>query len=468
MSAENTITINFTGGGGGGSPPPPPGGVPPPPPGPPPGDGGTPPPPEPSQAKPQTARRVYKANTASMFPGGDPDLQLDLERQKWAEEDKQRRADEKADREAARQQRETDRITAKRQREEEKRQREAEAAAEKEQQKTRQMYLGIGQASQTLLNPNAGMAGRASGALQLAGSGALGAEAEAFAAGPAGAGAAAILMLKEAADNMVREIGAGIREGIGRGADTAKGLANNDLGGMLNNASDAAAGFAEKIPIVGTQLSEAIKTTTAAFNAAGEVVDAFVKRGRELMRYENSLAQANAAADVRRVRADIREARVTGPNVSRVTEGQSQLEDLGREILTLLKGGFASGLAEVVEPLGEIAKDLKPLVKTATDVNRVVNPVGLLVRALPPVQILRIIAWVVKMIPKWEGEPEESPIDELFRAAREGLGVQVAAGGMAAGPQQPGQPPAAGMAMAREGLMGMIQGLGQLRQPAGK
>lgn len=141
----------------------------------------------------------------------------------------------------------------------------------------------------------------------------------------------------------------------------AKMLASNDNLGAVTKVADGAAEALGKIPIVGQVFEAGLKLATTVVREFAEVSDAFVRRGRELMAYNPALAQANAAADVRSLTTDVREAQALGPSIARLTDAQSEASTEFRELLLPIKQFIVEVLAGVMQDLVEILRGLRIL-----------------------------------------------------------------------------------------------------------
>ena len=167
------------------------------------------------------------------------------------------------------------------------------------------------------------------------------------AAGPVGVAVAAAL----AAVAINKAVHEKAREGIEDLGAAAKGVAGNDGMGLLKKGSEATAAALARTGPAGMMMAESVRTATAAVTTFQETIDSFVARGKELQAYDARLAGANAAADVRSLQRDIREAEQTGAALARLTDAQSRLDANFSEALLPVKAALAEILANMVEPL---------------------------------------------------------------------------------------------------------------------
>jgi hypothetical protein len=182
--------------------------------------------------------------------------------------------------------------------------------------------------------------------LQVAESGLLGAGAAraAVAGGPQIAAAAMVL---DVAVGKLTEGFEDARKGAQYLGAQTRALAGNDGIGLISNAADRAADQLDKIPIVGKAMAAAVQATIEPLRQLDQASRAFVARGHELAQYDERLSLATAMAEVRQVKADIREAERTGGAVARVVDAQSRLDVAFQDALVPLKTVVADRLADL-------------------------------------------------------------------------------------------------------------------------
>lgn len=330
------------------------------------------------------ARRIPTAQP--IIPeGGEADIQDELQRQHDAEKRRQEREE------------------AKRQREQDELQRDLERQAkEQEQQKLDEERAGrekartIAGGAQTIAQGGGSTGSVVSGALQIATTGAFGAELATLAAGPVGVAIAAAAVINDAAIQKIHETGQKVREQLTAVGDALGNLAENDLPAIRDQVAETSAQFVERFGIAGTYLAEEIRTINAVVQTGERVLASFVKRGQELAQYDARLATAGAEADVARLQADLREAEKTGEDLSRLTRSSSQIEQYQRELLLLVKSEVISLLADLLEPVGEVASDLKPIAKAIGDINDSTKDVRRLGRAFMTGGIIGLLRRMVE------------------------------------------------------------------------
>lgn len=286
----------------------------------------------------------------------------------------------------------------------------------------------MGQASQAAqtIALSRGTGGKAAGLAQLAGTGMLGSSAAALATGPVGAAVMAGGIIYDQVSELIRKPFQNARAAVDGFADAGKKLANNDVAGLYAQGTEAVAKGLESAGLAGIVAAEQFRTMTAGVRAATAVIDAFVQRGRELAKFSAPLAGATANADVARLTADIREAQVTGKNLSRLVTAQSEAEQTGREVLLLIKNEVIGILADILEPVGQIATEVRPLVKSFTEFNRASEPVRRLATGLLTgggLQVLKLALRLMRYHPFFiafgGAKEEQTLLDEVFAAADE-------------------------------------------------
>jgi hypothetical protein len=110
--------------------------------------------------------------------------------------------------------------------------------------------------------------------------------------------------------------------------------------------------FAEQLPEAGQKFVKELKALTLAI----------VDRSRELGKYDPRMALSNSQADVRKMFADMNEARVAGGNYARTQDEWSKLEYTMKTALAPLKDGIASLVADVLRLVNTMI-ELVPQIK---------------------------------------------------------------------------------------------------------
>jgi hypothetical protein len=153
-------------------------------------------------------------------------------------------------------------------------------------------------------------------------SGALGA-----AAGPLGLGLAAFGAAKD-----------GFVQGVQTMTQSAKMVAGNDGFGLIKQSGDV------------------------LVSAWHDMTVAFVNRGKQLANYDGNLAAARAEDQVRRLEADIREAKATGQQTAELTTVLSKLEVGFQDAMLPVKNLMTRMLINVGQPMTEKMGDLANMV----------------------------------------------------------------------------------------------------------
>jgi hypothetical protein len=236
-----------------------------------------------------------------------------------------------------------------------------------------------------------GVANAASGVMQIASTGMLGSSMAALAAGPVGAMVAVAPAIYEAAKAVVAMPFEGARKAAQGMADAGTAIMENDLSGLMGQLAD---GLSSVSPVLG----EVAKTANAFQEALNQVTQATIKRGKELSAYDSRPAVANATADVRRIRADMREAQTLGGEYARVTSLQSDVEDFQREVLLFLKSQLLPLLIAFLEPMAEGANTLKPMLKALNDLEKTTGAISLSMKISPIYWIPKLITEQIRLI----------------------------------------------------------------------
>ncbi len=205
----------------------------------------------------------------------------------------------------------------------------------------------------------------------------------------------------------------------------ARQVVNDDAFGLLSDRAELAAKGLDAVSDLSPAAKVAaagLRTATAVVNEFRETVNAVVQRGRELSKYSGELASANARADVRKLERDIAEAQALGESVGRLTDSQSRLDSTFREIMLPIKSMLADILADVVEPVADIAAIIKPFVVQLIEFLKSILSA---IRALNPANRLKdAISGGRKLIEGDDGDGTLNKIMERFLDA-DGLGAQV-------------------------------------------
>jgi len=166
----------------------------------------------------------------------------------------------------------------------------------------------------------------------------------------------AVVAIADAAGSAAAESIHKFNDGVVSAGEAAKKIASNDGFGALNVAVDATARGLEGIPIIGKTLGESLKTVTTGLNVFNSVLGAFAERGRELGKYNGTIATAAALADVEKLMADIREGNRASKEYAELIRAQTKVEVNMQEALLPIKLAIMRWL----EPL---AKDMAILIK---------------------------------------------------------------------------------------------------------
>ena len=150
------------------------------------------------------------------------------------------------------------------------------------------------------------------------------------------------------------------RGGVETAGHVTADLARNDFMGAFTKSVDAAGDTLKKIPVVGEPAAAALGLVVQPIKSFGEVVNAFVERGREIGKYSGPLATANAMADVRSLLGDIREAQTVGPEQARLTDASSKIWDDIRRDFEPVKKVVIGALADFLQWLEPIVREQLP------------------------------------------------------------------------------------------------------------
>lgn len=301
-----------------------------------------------------------------------------------AERKKEREADraaQKAEREEQKQQRDAERAAAKVERERVKAEQKAEREAEREQKRIdreqakadkeaakndakeqkKKDYMGANATQGGLWAASAARSGGGAssivgGVSQVAQSGALGGEAAAMAAGPAGAAALAGAAVLDFAVEQSVKATQKFQRGITEAGEGVRALARDDLWAVARNRLENYTKDLEEIPIVGKLYAARMKAAAEPLIQGKEIIDSFVARGRQLSQYNGPASAASANADVRALLADIREGQRLGTDYARLIDSQSRLETVVRDGLLPIKERLLNGTANVMDFLARLVE----------------------------------------------------------------------------------------------------------------
>jgi len=175
------------------------------------------------------------------------------------------------------------------------------------------------------------------------------------------AGPAAALAVAEIASVVVTKGLNSVRGMIEHTGRQLSLLAENSHLEYFKSAVDAASSSLSEIPIVGKVLAAGLQLAAAPIRVFADTVNAFVARGKELSGFSGDLAAANATADVRSLMSDIAEAQRLGPDLARLTDAQSRIENDIRELLLPIKEAVVKVLANLLEMVADGVDNLKRL-----------------------------------------------------------------------------------------------------------
>jgi hypothetical protein len=146
-----------------------------------------------------------------------------------------------------------------------------------------------------------------------------------------------------------------MRKTVGRVTEGLEGLAQNQLP-SARGFGDAIADFQETIPIIGSAMAAQTRLTQDIAQLPEKISQAFLNRAHQIAQYSGPISAAEAMANVRNIKADIREARELGPGMARMVDAQSRIEQDVREILLPIKKFVVEVLAERLELLADAAR----------------------------------------------------------------------------------------------------------------
>jgi hypothetical protein len=147
-------------------------------------------------------------------------------------------------------------------------------------------------------------------------------------------------------------------QGVKLFGDMAVKAVGNDGIGMLTSGLNAASAALGKIPVVGQVFSAGLELASAGLNTFQSVLNAVTQRGRELAKYSPELSMAAAQADVRKIFADIREARANERKYADLILKQQNIEESFQKALQPLKEVVADVLIQIAPLVQNMAQNL--------------------------------------------------------------------------------------------------------------
>ncbi|MFO0801474.1 MAG: hypothetical protein U0804_28750 [Gemmataceae bacterium] len=260
--------------------------------------------------------------------------------------------------------------------------------------------------------------------------------------GPIGLALAAKEVLNATADSA-----AGGLKALG---ESAQKIAGNDHLGLFR---DAVTGAGKVMDAVSPVTGAAFKVAAAGAVAFAETANAFAARGRELAGYNGALASATATADVRSLRADIREANAIGPDVARLIDAQSRADTSFRVLIEPAKQAIAKFLAGGFEKIADRLETLVMVLERTEETRQAVGnwiqrndgKIDLAFGTMGS-PLLTLTKRLIRYLSAQEDKPTP-PSDELIQRwlnAADGMGAEsyIPAGAPVTGPGfgQPGGP----------------------------
>lgn len=186
---------------------------------------------------------------------------------------------------------------------------------------------------------------------------------EAGAAGVAG-GAGAALGVAAAAAPYVALVAVGakvltdsfnrVAKAANQIGDDAAGLVMNQMPDLRAKVDDAADALGDTIPILGGVAAAGIKAANAIASIPEKLDAAFIARAKQLEGLNANIAGAEARADVRALRADIREANELGQGMGRLVDAQSRIDTTIRDLLLPIKKFVLEVLAVRLEIIADV------------------------------------------------------------------------------------------------------------------
>lgn len=161
-----------------------------------------------------------------------------------------------------------------------------------------------------------------------------------------GAGAAGLVVTA-----LVDEVKSVIRSFEGAVRNLVEGM------GQLSTALEGPVKVLDKFSVLGGQ----------ALQSFAEIVESFVRRGRQLSAFSPELAEAGGMAEFRGTMADLKEAQALGADMARLTDLQSEFLAAFRELVLPIKKAVVEALIPLMETLVENTREAQGGVRLTTE-----------------------------------------------------------------------------------------------------
>lgn len=235
------------------------------------------------------------------------------------------------------------------------------------------------------------------------------------------------------------------RAGAAGAGGAAQGIAGNRFTQARSAAREAQADMVEQVPAIGPIGAAALRGASFAQTQQEGTMQAFRDRGRELAQYDPRLAQSYALADMRKMQADIREARQLGGQYAKLNDAMSQREVNWQDASLPVKAGMLDPMTKVAEEQSkstQILNEILEIVRGSLNVFSKPSPntPSTSQIAAPGLGTVNPGASTPQDAAKQAAEERERQkklFEELIGKAR-ALGIQ--AGPSLPGPQLPGAP----------------------------
>jgi hypothetical protein len=150
-------------------------------------------------------------------------------------------------------------------------------------------------------------------------------------------------------------------------SSSAEGLAKNDLAQVQAGLDEFGEKVIGSVPILGDLANAQIGLIKSIISIPDKLSNAFIQQAHAISPYSGAIAGSEAQAEIRSIRADMREANELGPDMARLIDAQSRFDNSMRELILPIKKFLVEVLAERLEMIAkliEIGVNLPDILKT--------------------------------------------------------------------------------------------------------
>lgn len=152
------------------------------------------------------------------------------------------------------------------------------------------------------------------------------------------------------------QVGDALASAARSAGETLVKVMSGDVGGMIRGAADS---VATGLTAINGPAGIVAKALLGLHDAASMVTKFFMSEAQRLGMYSADISGAQAIAEYRHIVQDVRESESLGPDLGRLVDAQSRMDEAFREIVLELKEAVLPYIIELAEFSAEVAEFVK-------------------------------------------------------------------------------------------------------------